>query len=141
MSESVGHLSIVETSTDAASYAEADGVTSVTKELSRNVIDVTGMKDASGHRVKLMGVKDGKLSLDGHLSFTAVTFVVDEGLRKVIQRARDGGLIAARTKLDGSGGSYVTMASGLVESLKISANVDGSVTFSSTIQNNGAGWA
>jgi len=141
MAENAGHLAIVESSPDDSVYTEIDGCTMTGVDRDKDIIDVTSMKDASGHKVKISGLKDSKASLEGHVVFTASTFVLDLGISNVFRRARDGGLLALRTKLDGSGGSYRTLASGLVSELSISGEVDGSVKWSAGIQANGAGWA
>lgn len=141
MAENAGHLIVVESSTDAAAYTEIDGAVSLSIARDRDLLDVTGTKDASGHKVRHGGLKDGQTQIDGHLAFASGTLQVDTGQKNLIQRMRDGGLVALRRKLDGAGGSYVTLASALITDLTISADAGGAVKWSATIQNNGAGWA
>ncbi len=141
MAELAGHLSIFENSTDAAAYVELDGVKSFSKERSRDQLDVVNMKDASGAHPRIAGLRDSTVHVEGDISFASGTLQLDTGQKNLVQRMRDGGLIAFRTKVDGSGGTYQTLAAALMSSLKISASVDGTVSFSADAQANGAGWA
>jgi predicted secreted protein len=141
MAENAGHLSIVESSTDAAAYTEVDGATMASRDLDRAMIDVTSMKDATNHKIKIAGLRDGQCAIEGHVVFASGTLQLDTGIKNIVQRARDGGLVAVRTKLDGAAGTYRTLASALVSALSISAEVDGAVKWSCTLQNNGAVWS
>lgn len=140
MAENVGHLVIVETSPDASTYTEVDGLTSFSAKRDRTEIDMTHFADASAHALSLVGLRSTTVSLAGNLSCRASTFEIDAGQANVISAARAGSLVACRTKVDGSGGSYVTLASALVSSLEISVDIDGLVTFSAELQSNGASW-
>lgn len=138
MAENVGHLAVVETSTDGTTFTEVDGENKFSREASREMIENTAFKDTSGHKRKLPGIKDGSAELGGHVVFAA-TLSLDTGIKNVIQRVRDGGTLTLRTKLDGSAGTY-RGASGLVTKFSLSADVLGSVEWSASVQFSGTSW-
>lgn len=140
MAENIAHTSIFESATDGATFAEIDGAQSYSRDASRTVLEVTPFKDATGHKIKIMGRKDGGVSLGGQLVLMTGTLSVDTGIKNVMQRARDGGALTLRTKVDGVAGTYRGAAC-VVTEFGIKAEVDGTVEWSATLKLNGAAWA
>lgn len=139
MAENVAHLAIIESATDGATFTEIDGLNSVSRDSAREMIEVTSFKDPSGHKIKIAGIKDGSVELGGNVVFAA-SLSLDTGIKNVAQRARDGGALTLRTKLDGTGGTYRGVAC-LVKEFGLKADVGGAVEFSASLQMNGAAWA
>lgn len=139
MAENAGHLVVVETATDGATYAEIAGGTSVSRASDRDALETTHFADASEHKTRIVGLKDGRVELSGNVSFTPVTFLLDAGFKNVVQRARDGGALSARSKMNGAAGAYLG-AAGLVEEFSLSAEVGGLVEWSTTVRFNDDDW-
>jgi TP901-1 family phage major tail protein len=142
MAENSGHLVIVETSPDASTYTEIDGLTSFSGKRDRTSIDFTNFKSAAAtsHKVAVAGMRAATVSLSGNLAAQDSTFAIDVGQANLITAARAGSAVACRTKVDGSSGTYVTLAAARVASFEISAEIDGLVTFSVELQSDGASW-
>lgn len=139
MAENAGHLVILESATDGATYTEVDGAKSLGRSAGRDVLDVTTFKDTSGHVVKIVGLKEESIDLGGHVYFNS-SLSLDTGIKNLFQRARDGGAISIRAKVDGSGGTY-RGSTGLISEWSLSAEVGGTLEWSTKVQFNGQAWA
>ncbi len=140
MAETVGHLALIESSTDGVTYTEIDGHDSFAVNRNRDSIEVTNFKDTTGAKIKIMGLRDGGCDLSGNIVFTVSTLTLDVGIKNIIQRIVDGGALFLQAKIEGAGGTY-RGATGLVEEFSLSAEVDGAVKWSAKTCLNGAGWA
>lgn len=140
MAENIAHLAVFESATDGATFTEIDGLTSWSMQKMRDVLNVTSFKDASAHQIKIAGIKDGSFDIGGNVVFAVSTLTLDVGIKNIAQRARDGGTLTLRAKVDGSGGTYKSVAC-LVKEFGIKADVNGSVEWSASLQMNGATWA
>lgn len=139
MAENIGHLVIVESSTDGGAYTEIDGNETWANNRQRDQIEVTALKDATGAKIRIPGLRMGGADLGGSVVFASGTLALDTGIKNVFQRARDGGDLYLRSKVDGAAGTY-RGAVGLVEQFSLSADPGGAVKWSAKTCHNGAGW-
>lgn len=140
MAENAGHLVVLESATDGVTFTEIDGGSSLGRGAGRTVLDVTTFKDTSGHKLKIVGLKEESMDVGGHVMFMPTTFTLDTGIKNIIQRARDGGTLTLRAKLEGAAGTYRS-SSGLVSEWSLSAEADGVVEWSAKVQFSGVAWA
>ena len=140
MAENIAHLAVFESATDGATYTEIDGLDSFSRQSMRDVLNVTSFADPSAHQIKIMGLKDGSIDLSGNVVFDVSTLTLNVGIKNIAQRARDGGALSLRAKVDGSGGTYKGVET-LVKEFGFSAEVSGAVEWSASLQMNGAAWA
>lgn len=128
MAENAGHLVVVSNaSTLGGTYTEISGVTSAQLQRDREVLDITHFKDTTAHKLKMMGLKDTKLSLSGNLD------LADAPQSVLRTRYDDGASTFIQIKWDGSAG---TGAKGefKVASIQESAEVAGVVEFTCDLE-------
>lgn len=130
------HPIVVEVATPAdAAYAEVDGIKSLKFGPSRTMLETTDFKDTSGAKTRMAGLKDGTIELSGDLE------EADVNGQNVIRGCWDSGAACwlqmkfAPTAAAGSQGYKVN---GIVASYDMNADVDGLVTWSASVQFNGA---
>lgn len=118
-----------------ANYQEMDGIKSVKFGPSRTMLETTDFKDTSGAKTRMAGLKDGTIELSGDLE------EADANGQSIVRTAFDNGsdCWAQIEFAPGAGpGSKGYKVKGIVESYSIDGDVDGLVTWSATIQFNGA---
>lgn len=129
------HPLAVKVSATDASYQEVDGINSVKYGPSRTMLETTDFKDTSAAKTRMAGLKDGTIELSGDLE------EADTNGQNIIRTAFDNGTdcwVQIEFVPGASAGSKGYKVKGLVESHEISAEPDGKVTWSATIQFNGA---
>jgi predicted secreted protein len=128
MAENAGHLVVVGIHTALGGpYTEISGVTSVSLSRERDVLDITHFKDATAHKIKMMGLKDTKLDISGNLD------LADSAQSQIRSRYDDGASTFVQIKWDGSGGSGAD-GEFKVASYSESAEVSGVVEFSAALE-------
>lgn len=128
MAENVAHLVVIGIGTAIGGpYTEISGLTSASLTRDREVLDITHFKDTTAHKIKLMGLKDTKLSLSGNRD------IADAPQTTLQTRLDDGASTFLQIKWDGSAG---TGADGefKVASFAESADVSGIVEFSCELE-------
>lgn len=129
MAEEVGHEVVLEVDI-SSTWTEIGGVTSCSINRGREVIDITDFADTSGARKKLMGLKDGSISLSLNLDLS------DAGQGEIYDRWADGADLDFGFKWDGSAGTRQTVAC-KVESINETGAVEGVVTAEVSLTFNG----
>ena len=124
-----GHPLAFSTSSDDVTYAEVDGITDLSFGPSRDMLESTDFKDTSGAKTRLAGLKDGTIQVSGDYESA------DTGQATILSRWADGAACWAKILWNGSTGHKVAC---IVESFQIAASVGGKVTFTATLQFNGA---
>jgi predicted secreted protein len=129
------HPIVVKVGTDGAVFNEMDGIKSVKFGPSRTMLETTDFKDASGAKTRMAGLKDGVIELSGDLE------EADADGQNVVRTAWENGT-DCHVEIDfipgAAAGSKGYKVKGIVESYEIAGEVDDIVTFSATIQFNGA---
>lgn len=121
MSENAAHLVVISFSTSlGGSYTEIGALTKADLSRDRVKLDITSFANTAAHVIKLMGLKDTKLSLGGNLDLS------DTGQSAFRSRYDDGASVFVQIKWDGSGGSGAK-GEFKVASVKDSASVAGIV--------------
>ena len=101
------------------SYAEIDGINSVSFGPNRTMLETTDFKDTSAAKTRMSGLKDGVSRLGGDYESTDTTG------QNVLRTAEDDGTsVFVKFLWDGSTGHRVECK---VESYEISGEVDGKV--------------
>lgn len=133
---SAAHPVVVKVATPAdASYAEMDGIKSVKFGPSRTMLETTDFKDTSGAKTRLAGLKDGTIELSGDLEEG------DTSGQNVVRGCFDSGADCWTQILfapSASAGSQGYKVKGIVASYDLNADVDGLVSWTASIQFNGA---
>lgn len=104
------------------------GVNDVSFNLSRNLIDVSQMDGASGFVKRLAALKDFPVTISG--------FFLPNDTSYGHMKANFVSGTQLGVQIDFSGGDKLSLADALVESIDISASVDGAQEVSITIQSN-----
>lgn len=128
MAENAGHLVVISNSTAiGGTYTEISGITSAQVQRDREVLDITHFKDTTAHKLKMMGLKDTKLSVSGNLDFT------DAPQSALRTRYDDGASTFVQIKWDGTGGTGLK-GEFKVASIQESAEVAGLVEFTCDLE-------
>ncbi len=96
MAENAGHLVKVGINTAAGSYTEISGVTSVGLNRDRDSLETTHFKDTTGAKLRIMGLKDAKISMSGNLDLS------DSAQSQIRSRYDDGASAFIEIQWDGS---------------------------------------
>lgn len=128
MAENVAHLVVISSATSlGGSYTEISALNSAQLSRDREVLDITSFKDTSAHKIKLMGLKDTKLSLSGNRD------LADAGQTSLDSRYGDGASTFIEIKWDGVAGTS-KKGEFKVASFQESADVSGIVEFSAELE-------
>lgn len=123
MAENVGYAVQVGIGSSLGTYSEMSGVKSVSVKRDRTELDITNFKNsaATGHKLSLMGLKAGSISISGNVD------LADTPQNALRSRYADGAATFIEVQWDGS-----TSADGeaKVTSYEESASPDGLVEFS-----------
>ncbi len=131
MAETAGHLLVLEHSSDNAIWAEIGGVTSCSFDRDVNLIDITSIQDATAAKVRINGLKDGKIEMSGNL------FLSDTAQTAIRASLADLVVDYLRVKFNGSGGTYLTVTV-FLESYGESAGVGDAVTWNASFKFHGS---
>ncbi len=133
MAENAGHLVQVGVHTAIGGpYVDINGVTSVSVSRDRTVLDITDFADVTASKLKIMGLKDCKIEISGQRD------IADAPQAALVSRYDDGASTFIGIEWDGS-----TVSDGefKVASFNESADVDGLVTFSCSLEGSPNGGA
>lgn len=124
-----GHLVVVEVSLDDSAYTEVDGIEDGSWSPTRDIRDVTDLKDADAARRKFALLRDGQITLNGQ--FEADT----NGQGRVRAKFDDGGDLFCRIKWDPSAGagSQGYKVKTVVENWEVNFSRDDVVTWTCTL--------
>lgn len=124
-----GHLVVVEASLDDAAYTEVDGIEDGSWAPSRDIRDVTDLKDADAARRKFALLRDGEITLSGQYEADA------NGQGRIRAKFDDGGILYCRIKWDptAAGGSQGYKVATLVSDYSVDFSRDDVVTWSATL--------
>lgn len=128
-----GHLVVVEASLDDAAYTEVDGIEDGSWAPTRDVRDVTDLKDADAARRKFALLRDGQITLSGQYEADA------NGQGRIRAKFDDGAALHLRIKWDpsASAGSQGYKVQTVVQDFSIDFSRDDVVTWSCTCTWNG----
>lgn len=128
MAENAGHLVVVGIHTAIGGpYVEIDGVTSVSVPQERTSLETTNFADATGHKTRITGLKDTKISLSGNIDYA------DSAQSQLRSRYDDGASTFLQIKFDGAAGTGKDGEFKVV-SYQESAEVDGLAEFSCELE-------
>jgi predicted secreted protein len=108
---------------------EVDGINNVTYSPEVNLLDVTDFKDTTGAKRKLAGLRDGSAQLQGD-------YEQADAPQALLRSSIDGTTVYMSFHFNPSGsvGTKGFIVPCKVASFEISAEVDGKVTFSASLQ-------
>lgn len=123
-----GHAVVVEASLDDAAYTEVDGIEDGSWAPTRDIRDVTDLKDADAARRKFGLLRDGQITLNGHYEADA------NGQGRLRAKFEDAGDLWLRIKWDptAAGGSQGYKVKTIVQDYSIDFSRDDVVTVSYT---------
>lgn len=133
MAENAGHLVDVGIHTAIGGpYTAISGVTSVSLSRERDSLETTHFADTTGAKLRIMGLKDAKISMSGNLDLS------DSAQGQIRSRYSDGASTFIGIEWDGS-----TVADGefKVQAYNESAEVGGLVEFSAEFEGSPNGGA
>lgn len=124
------HAMVISCSTDDITYNEVDGLNDFSFGPNRTMLETTDFKDTSGAKTRMSGLKDGSISMSGDYESG------DTNGQNIIRTGFDNGTtVYIRVLWNGTTGHKVAA---IVESHEIKGSVDDKVTWTASIQFNGA---
>ena len=96
MAENAGHLVKVGINTSQGSYTEISGINDVSLTRDRDPLETTHFKDTTASKLRIMGLKDAKISMAGNLD------LADSAQSQIRSRYSDGASAFVEIQWDGS---------------------------------------
>lgn len=120
---------LIQASSDDATYNEVDGLNDISYGPTADMLETTDFKDTSGNHTRMMGLRDGAISVSGDYEAS------DTAQALMRTQHASGGALWLKVLWDGTNGSKVQC---IVENFTIKGGVAGKVEFSASLKFNGA---